>query len=502
MKQPSFVSYVNYGRAEPDEILEDIVRDFALSTLGLAQFDKAMRYPLINQIRVDKQILDEPPSIKVFRAHYTFSNDPKHKIYNIQLKETRLIAAAELTRERAELKELLQGKAMELYALHYLEHKNIMKALWTDLSDPDMGLYVTVTKPYVTVRKMMKKSHDHYFHNPVRYHFAVHADQVIHRDVIGYICYEVCKALYYLHSKEIYHNNVTADSVYIDRDGNVVLGDFDKAEYVPRMQNDIEYHKDVQGLAILHVHLFHPQAVFNYEKKAGQKVTPVDHRDIYASVIDAIQPYVHSEKFRENTVNERELWACILMNLGMVRVERLLTSDLFIPPQIGYYKVKRTLMGHMKEVKAWPKPHVEKPGLLERTSHGRKPESKIKPEYKKMEVKFGPPPQLEITTYFTFKAHDGSVLFREKLVFKNTEEHKLLHFLKGFEQMEDPTHPPERYGFGGRQPALLPWEVLTVRKNFDLCMDDLLLGAETSSAVVKIEMGTIEMGLVIPDIRR
>uniref|UniRef100_A0A7E4V010 Protein kinase domain-containing protein n=1 Tax=Panagrellus redivivus TaxID=6233 RepID=A0A7E4V010_PANRE len=155
------------------------------------------------------------------------------------------------------IREVLKSLTMELYILHNLRHENILTPLKV-YTEPNLGRYQIAFTPHVPLRKIMDETMAQL---PGR---TCYFDT---DDIPRFIVHEVALALEFLVHHKVSHNNVCADTIYINSNGMVRLGDFERCtrnEHIPKAGDDdyiprsVYYDrpvKDVHNLATLYTKL-------------------------------------------------------------------------------------------------------------------------------------------------------------------------------------------------------------------------------------------------------
>uniref|UniRef100_A0A7E4VYP9 Protein kinase domain-containing protein n=1 Tax=Panagrellus redivivus TaxID=6233 RepID=A0A7E4VYP9_PANRE len=180
-------------------------------------------YPTFKQV-INRKVLHESTDpvrdFKVRRAFYTLRRDSQHRYY-VHLIEFNFKNAIDAIyddfrheHEYPNPDDFLKAQLLNIYGLHYLEHPNLVQALKT-FTDVPTGRYWMMTLSQISVKTLMEK---------VPYgHFK---DENGDCPFADFVVSCVLAAISFLQNGGLVHNNVKPDTVFIDANGRVQLGDF------------------------------------------------------------------------------------------------------------------------------------------------------------------------------------------------------------------------------------------------------------------------------------
>uniref|UniRef100_A0A7E4V0Y2 Protein kinase domain-containing protein n=1 Tax=Panagrellus redivivus TaxID=6233 RepID=A0A7E4V0Y2_PANRE len=144
---------------------------------------------------------------------------------NVMLKEvfvSHIIARQQsdelLVNNENSVRVMLTALTLELYILHNLRHENILNPLKV-YTEPTLGRYQIAFAPHVPLRKVMDEIIKQF---PDRNSFFDGAE------IPQFIVHEVATALAFLLKHKLSHNRISANTIYVNSNGMVRLGDFER----------------------------------------------------------------------------------------------------------------------------------------------------------------------------------------------------------------------------------------------------------------------------------
>uniref|UniRef100_A0A7E4V3Y7 Protein kinase domain-containing protein n=1 Tax=Panagrellus redivivus TaxID=6233 RepID=A0A7E4V3Y7_PANRE len=222
------------------------------------------REPCVPYFYGKTSVRSEPGRI-VYNAVYNDPEDGENK-HCVQVKQINLVALAKKTNTKEELREVYLKQAMELYMLHFIKHPNLMQALCTERCRGNLSQYFIVTHRYISVRTFANAAYKST--KQLKESQLAYPTDITDRTYVIYVLSNVLVGLQWMHSRRMYHNAISVDSVYIGNDAEVVIGDFENATVMAKKDAHKEdYYEDVWGVGILMAFLHHYEFMAKLEKR-------------------------------------------------------------------------------------------------------------------------------------------------------------------------------------------------------------------------------------------